>query len=462
MQPTTNAADAKPLVLRPGRAARRRERRRECRVATREVRERVAYQRLRRQVLRLIDRDEVEALAREVGFTQREAKQIPAFEFVLCCVLATMVEGKRGFAGVWRVLTAAAGIEVARSAVTQRFGPGSAKLMEKLWERVVARASTPVHPELLSKLEKFNAVLADDGSVLALSPVLEAIFPGTRTNHTPAAAKLHARADVVHRRIVRVEITGETGSERAVARSFGYEAGTLYMGDLGYNCYDDFATIKNAGADLLFRLKDDANPTVVRVRHGVRAPRQAEGKKLNDLDYTKSHETFDLDAEFKTKEHGSIVLRVVGRWNDDTQKYHCYVTSVSAEVLGVEEVATTYCLRWVIELLFKQLKSNCHLDHLDTCKPDALRTFIFASLMGNAILNAVAVAAADHAGLHPSEISQLSVGNAAPLLAMMLLLLCLEVELTHEELADRLLNTVAIGCRSQNRGRTRRKWGALN
>ena len=42
-----------------------------------------------------------------------------------------MGEAKRGFSAVWRMLQAVAGIEVARSAITQRFGAGSANMMER-------------------------------------------------------------------------------------------------------------------------------------------------------------------------------------------------------------------------------------------------------------------------------------------------------------------------------------------
>ena len=45
----------------------------------------------------------------------------------------------------------------------------------------------------------------------------------------------------MHRRIVRVELTGERDSELAVARSQPIESGTLYISDLGYTSYDYFA-----------------------------------------------------------------------------------------------------------------------------------------------------------------------------------------------------------------------------
>ena len=129
--------------------------------------------------------------------------------------------------------------------------------------------------------------------------------------------------------------------------------------------------------------------------------------------------------------------------------------------LSVEDLATLYSLRWVIELMFKLLKSSCHLDHVETGDPNSMRTHIYASLLGSVILSAVTVAAAQVAGVHPSKLSFLVVGIAAPLIVMPLLFLWLERNLTREELAAMILRTLAIGCVDQNPARTQRKWGPL-
>ncbi len=414
------------------------------------------------ETLSLVSKREVEELARQCGFYKRTPREITAFDFALCCALAAVVEGKRGFASVWRLLAAAAGVEVARSAVTQRFGEGSAKMMEELFCRATERLKSGPCPELLGRLEQFRAVLANDGSVLTLSPLLKKLFPATRTNSVEAAAKLHATADLVGRRVVRVELTGERDSELAVARAQPVESGTLYINDLGYTSYDYFADIKNGDAHLLMRLKDNANPTVVKVRHGVHAParvvRDAVG--LQQLSFTKSHDTYDLDAELKTK-NGSVTLRVVGCYNPETDKYHRYVTTLSPEDWTPQELASLYALRWTIELLFKLLKSSCHLDHVDTSDPAALRTHIYASLLAATILTTMCTAAADVHQLPLRAISPLTTGIAAPLLVLPLLFLWLGRSATPEDLADCILRVIAIGCRDQNPTRTRRKWGVL-
>jgi IS4 transposase len=421
-----------------------------------------AYQVLKDNVFPLISREEIEALACETGFAQREAQAIEPFEFVLSCVLASTVEAKRGFAAVWRVFGAATGQQTARSAITQRFGEGSASLMQAVFEKALERVPEASHPELLGKLEQFESVLAHDGSVLALSPLLNKLFPATRTNSVAAAAKLHATADLVHRKITAVEITGERHSELDIAWEEPAVVNALYIDDLGYYSHDYLAVTVDAGGHFLSRLKGSANPTVVEVYHGVRSPKASVGMNLKDIVFTQSHSTFDLKARFSTKDNGPRDFRIVGVYNEETGQYHCYVTDLPPEDFSAEEIADLYRLRWVIELLFKLLKSFCHLDHVDTQDPNALRTHIYASLIASTVMYALLVSSAQAAGMHPGDISQLTVAAAAPLLAMPLMILWLDIELTRERLSQMLIQIIVHGCRQQNPGRHRKQWARLS
>lgn len=421
-----------------------------------------AYEVLQDGVFPLMSKQEIDAKAYETGFAQRDPRAIEPFEFVLSCVLASTIEGKRGFASVWRVFGAATGRSTARSAITQRFGEGSAKLMQAVFEQVVQRTpEEDSHPELRARLDQFEDVLSHDGSVLALSPLLKKLYPATRTNSVAAAAKLHATADLVRRRIVAAEITGERQSELDVAWAEPAVVGALYIDDLGYYSHDYLAVTVDAGGHFLSRLKASSNPTVVEVYHGVRRRRSSEGMKLKDVAFTQCHSTFDLKARFSTKENGPREFRVVGVYNEETGEYHRYVTDLPAEDFSPEEIAEMYRLRWEIELLFKLLKSFCHLDHVDTKDPNALRTHIYASLIAATVLHALLVSAAKGAGVHPSDISQLTVAAAAPLIAMPLLILWLNIDLTRERLSQMIIRIVVDGCREQNPGRRRQQRARL-
>lgn len=423
-----------------------------------------SYPAIKRETLRLLKKDDVEHIARETGFVRRTAREIEAFDFVLCSIMAAMIEGKRGFATIWRLLTAAVGVKVARSAVTQRFGVGSARMMEELFSRVVAQIPQFQCPEMLDKLEQFRAVLANDGTVITLSPVLKKMFPSTRTNSVDAAGKLHVTAEVARRQIVCVKFTGERDSELKVVREQGIISGVLYLGDLGYYCYDYFGEIIAGNADLTFRMKENANPTITKIRRGIRRPKFVVqgGLKFQDpqVQYTQCDSVFDLDAEFPTKS-GPITLRVVGCYNREAGKYHCYLTTLRPEDFTPEEIATIYSRRWELELIFKLLKSACHLDHVDTSDPEALRTHIYASLLGAVILTALCKAASDVYEIPISELSTLVIGIAAPMIALPLLYLWCKRKLTREELADSIMRVIAFGCADQNRNRTRKKWNKL-
>jgi IS4 transposase len=417
-------------------------------------------------VLQLVRAPEAERVARETGFYRRAPRAIEAFPFALCCALGALVEGKRGFASVWRLLAVAAGTEVARSAVTQRFDDESAAFMEALFMLAVSRLPRAAFPEMLAMLEQFRSVLADDATVLQLSPLLGKLFPATRTKTMGAAGKLHVRADLVHRRVLGVVVTGERRSDVSVARTLPVQRGTLYIRDLGYVDYDEFARTVEAGGEILMRLKEGAAPTIVKVRHGLRngAELVRRGVRWNDvaaLEPVVSRTTIDFDAAFPTKHHGQLVLRVVGILHAETQTYHFYVTSLDAADFSPEEIRTLYALRWQIELLMKLLRSSCHLDHLDTSNPGALRTHIYASLLAAVILSGVVVAAAAARGLPPHAIRPLTVGIAAPLIALPLTWLWLKRRLTKEQIADCLLGMVAMGCCDQNPNRTEDKWGVL-
>ena len=182
------------------------------------------------------------------------------------------------------------------------------------------------------------------------------------------------------------------------------------------------------------------------------------------MDFCQTQDRFDLDARFPCQlEAGtSVVMRVVGLWDEAAQCYHRYVTNLPAETWGVEELATLYGQRWIIELLMKLLKSHCHLDDLDTGNPEALRTFIYASLLAAVILQSLLVTAAQAAGIPPEQISFLTVGAAAPLLVVPLLWLWLGRTLSPEDMAAMIVRAIAFGCCDQNPGRTRKNHARLS
>lgn len=67
--------------------------------------------------------------------------------------------------------------------------------------------------------------------------------------------------------------------------------------------------------------------------------------------------------------------------DEDTGRYHLYVTNIPLERLTAEQVARVYAARWQIELLFKEMKSHYRLEDLPSRKPHIIEALLYATLV---------------------------------------------------------------------------------
>ncbi len=73
--------------------------------------------------------------------------------------------------------------------------------------------------------------------------------------------------------------------------------------------------------------------------------------------------------------------RLVGIRNEESGKYHLYVTNVPPETLSAEEVADVYGARWLIELFFRELKSAYALDSMPSSKAHIVEALFYATFI---------------------------------------------------------------------------------
>lgn len=88
------------------------------------------------------------------------------------------------------------------------------------------------------------------------------------------------------------------------------------------------------------------------------------GKNLQDSLPHLKREVLDVLVEISFKRRAyrgkastaTEIYRLVGVLNHETNEYHLYITSLSAEQMSAEDVAVLYGARWSVELIFKELK----------------------------------------------------------------------------------------------------------
>ncbi|OAT86336.1 transposase [Desulfotomaculum copahuensis] len=74
-------------------------------------------------------------------------------------------------------------------------------------------------------------------------------------------------------------------------------------------------------------------------------------------------------------------FRLVGVLDEETGKYHLYITDIMPEQLIPEDVALLYRARWSIEMVFKELKRLYKLDEIPSDKPVVNKSLVMVSML---------------------------------------------------------------------------------
>ena len=77
----------------------------------------------------------------------------------------------------------------------------------------------------------------------------------------------------------------------------------------------------------------------------------------------------------------SVPFRVVAIRSDDGETWHRYVTNAPPEMLAARHLSAVYAARWEVELLFKELKSQCRMEEFRSKNGAANLCMIAAALL---------------------------------------------------------------------------------
>jgi IS4 transposase len=336
-----------------------------------------------------VTREKVEQHARELGVVRRERKT-DVFALVWALVLGFQVGAERTLEALRHAYQKAAGHGLVRSAFYTRLSPRLAEMLRRLaldtMERQAAGAAAP-----RGYLAGFRELLAMDATVLRLRELLAGTYAASRTNHTKAAAKLHAVVNAIDGSPRHLKLTPERVHDTAPWQRVGrWLEGSLVLFDLGYYSFQLFDRIDQNGGFFLTRLKVSSNPLITaahRCWRGQSVP--VEGRRLRDVLPLLERQVLDVEinVSFRRRAYrgkrttATRPLRLIAIRNDITGEYHCYLTNVPPERLAAEDVTKTYALRWQVEIFFKAMKQHGHLDHLPSEKRCVVECLVWASVL---------------------------------------------------------------------------------
>lgn len=340
---------------------------------------------IERSVLSVMDPDRIDALAEDMRVVERHRVHhagLLVCALVLSAFRQSEVEGRwLDTAALYREL---GGPDTGMTSIRnmgRKMLPVMQKMLRRRMKQLAAEAKTT---ELRGRLEAFHDVLIPDGCAFKLASVLSGISPGTGQ---PAELKLHAVYSVKAR--TALEVTPTAGS---VHDSDGFwptwEAGALYIWDLGYQSVDRFVDGMLAGAHLLQRLKDNHNPEII-ASYGRAGARRV----IRDVDgcavrleealaagLVHKSEQLDLDVRLVDRKGRTVVARVVCIPTDGDDRY--YLTTLPRATFTPCDIAELYRIRWEVELFFRNWKGGVRMDHVHRLRnPTSLAVAVTSSML---------------------------------------------------------------------------------
>lgn len=343
---------------------------------------------IRETLNRLVPPSRLGRLARETGAVVRR-RRIGAVPFFWTLILGFGADRTRTLAGLRRAFESATGRTVVPSAFYHRFNAGLVRLLRAVLSEVIAKVGRQ-EKNLDGALSGFKDVLASDSTVIRLHEMLKKAFPACRTNHTLAALKAHVILSVRGAGAKSVKLTSERVHDGPVLRAGRWVKDRLLLFDLGYHRFQLFACIDREGGYFVTRLKKSDNPLVTGLNQNPRGRKVSLlGHRLKPLLKKLKRSVIDVEVElsYRKRKYGgsrsgaTYRCRLVGIFNEETKCHHTYLTNIPPSRLSARQVAETYKARWLVELLFRELKTRYRIDQMPSAKRHVVEALILAAFI---------------------------------------------------------------------------------
>jgi IS4 transposase len=339
----------------------------------------------------LLPKEYVNNLGKISGLIKRERK-IKAFVILWVLVFSFGPHLPRNLANMKRKYEKQSKKKLAYSSWYMRFTPELTNFLKLCVTHVIEQLAQEQNKVLNEKLTKFKDVLIQDSTIIRLHKALAKKWPATRSKTVAAGVKVGILVSAVANSPKSIGIYPERTSEMATLRIGPWIKDRILLIDLGFYKHHLFSKIKQHEGSFVSRLKGNVNPLIIDAYTTCTVNNiDVKGKHLNEILPNLKGEVLDVEVEIPFKKPNyngksktrmdSERFRLIAVYNVEAEKYHIYLTDISPDVLGPEDIAKLYGARWDIELVIKELKSGYDLDVVNTTKSYTAEAYIWISIL---------------------------------------------------------------------------------
>lgn len=348
---------------------------------------------MERELARAFTPDVVDKFRAETGYNPRQ-RTATAFRVMVTVVEAFLVGQTLSFASLRAIFVRRFGF-VRPCPFQKRFKQATAvAFFRAALDHLVAAVVHSAGLTLNGPLGRFDDVRVYDGTGQRVPPRGRAALPGCakRKAGTKWVMGYSLKTGLLEHGICGAETASETPLWQQLVPAF--TRGTLYLFDLGFFERALFAAAQQAGAHVLMRLKSSAKVRVERTltKGGMAVlPGWSLTYYLQSVSRRRGT-VFDLDVSWG-KGRSAVELRLVG-YAHKSNKVRWYLTTVPRHLLSARQVIQGYRLRWLIELLFREIKQTADLGRSFTADRHAVQALTYGAMLAHVLVRSMRIQAA--------------------------------------------------------------------
>lgn len=342
--------------------------------------------------------DELNDLARETMFVQREAK-IDGSTFFNLIVFNSESLKFQSLNDLTTSLKDENGIDISKQSLHDRFNNYALLFLKEALEMLLQKQ---LSIEPIEYFNSFNRILVKDSTCFQIDESLEQYYPGSGGSSSKASVRIQFEYDLLSGKINDLSINAFNvqDAKDSIATIELTQKGDLIIRDLAYMNIEILQAIQNIEALFLCR----ANPNAYVFQKNIDG-------NYEKIDFIKLHQymrdndihCLEIEAYIGCKEKFKTRLIVYllpdeiyakrirdAKKNNNKQLnkerkaklgLNLYITNASSEQIPMKNVWNYYKLRWQIELIFKIWKSICHIEKVKKVKKHRLECYIYSKLI---------------------------------------------------------------------------------
>lgn len=383
-------------------AQRSKENRKEQRKNKEKERESAIAKRIQWTLSSIFDSTTLEALAKITGFIKRKGGELLPYAYMYTMSYSFFGNGKTSLANLTSMLHTNFNIKITPQALSKKINTKySVRFLSKIFKKLLSvQLKIKLKNKATDVFSMFTAVNLQDSTQVSLHPSLAKDFAGSGGSASKAALKLDCIFDIANSSIQSVRLIKGTVPDQKLAKDIlkHVKESSLSINDLGYFELATKRKIEEKKGFYISRLSIRTNVYSSKSnKHKLDILQFLKRKCDKGEDSVSCTVYIGSEERFKTRLIAEKVPKHVSQQRQDRYKrdnskepnkyytewcgYSIFITNIPPESYSSIIIIAIYKIRWQIELIFKNFKSNVELDRLTGTNKYRIESLIYGRLI---------------------------------------------------------------------------------